>query len=216
MAKLPLLPDLNDPSKNLVREAWDRLAGLPGGKWAFSKAIGRIAPYSGTIGAVVEELRPGFASVSLEDRPGVRNHLDCVHAIALVNLAEIAGNLALSYALEPDARFIVAGLSIGIFVVPLTFIYLDFRYALPFLQPVFLWSAPILYDSPDAGALHWVNRVNPLTYLINVPREWLTEGWRLEEIVFPVTVGVSFALLALGLKFYRHAMPRAIECLPRR
>jgi acyl-coenzyme A thioesterase PaaI-like protein len=29
-----------------------------------------------------------------------------------VNLAEIAGNLALSYALEPDARFIVAGLSI--------------------------------------------------------------------------------------------------------
>jgi acyl-coenzyme A thioesterase PaaI-like protein len=112
MAKLPLLPDLNDPSKNLVREAWDRLAGLPGGKWAFSKAIGRIAPYSGTVGAVVEELRPGFASVLLEDRPGVRNHLDCVHAIALVNLAEIAGNLALSYALESDARFIVAGLSI--------------------------------------------------------------------------------------------------------
>lgn len=112
MAKLPLLPDLNDPSTNLVREAWDRLAGLPGGKWAFSKAIGRIAPYSGTVGATVDELRPGFASVLLEDRPGVRNHLDCVHAIALVNLAEIAGNLALSYALAPDARFIVAGLSI--------------------------------------------------------------------------------------------------------
>jgi acyl-coenzyme A thioesterase PaaI-like protein len=112
MAKLPLLPDLNDPSKNLVREAWDRLSSLPGGKWAFSKAIGRIAPYSGSVGAIVEELRPGFASVTLEDRPAVRNHLDCVHAIALVNLAEIAGNLALSYALEPDARFIVAGLSI--------------------------------------------------------------------------------------------------------
>jgi acyl-coenzyme A thioesterase PaaI-like protein len=112
MATLPFLPDLNDPSKNLVREAWDRLAGLPGGKWAFSKAIGRIAPYSGTVGAIVDELRPGYASVVLEDRPGVRNHLECVHAIALVNLAEIAGNLALSYALEPDARFIVAGLSI--------------------------------------------------------------------------------------------------------
>jgi acyl-coenzyme A thioesterase PaaI-like protein len=112
MVAIPFFPALEDPSRNLVREAWDRLAKLPGGKWAFSKAIGRIAPYSGTVGAVVDELRPGFASVVLEDRPAVRNHLNCVHAIALVNLAEIAGNVALSYALSSEARFIVAGLSI--------------------------------------------------------------------------------------------------------
>lgn len=112
MLALPFLPAFDDPSRNLVREGWDRFAKLPGGKWGFSKAIGRIAPYSGTVGAIVDELRPGFASVLLEDRPAVRNHLNCVHAIALVNLAEIAGNIALSYALAPDARFIVAGLSI--------------------------------------------------------------------------------------------------------
>ena len=111
---------------------------------------------------------------------------------------------------------IVAGLSVGVFVVPLTFIYLDFRYALPFLAPMFMWSAPILYDSPAAGPLHWVNRINPLTYIIDVPRDWLTTGWQIEEVVFPATLGVSFVLLAIGLRFYRHAMPRAIECLPRR
>ena len=112
MALLPFLPDLDDPTRNIAREAWDRLAGLPGGKWAFSKAIGRIAPYSGTINAYVEELRVGYASVTLDDRPGVRNHLSCVHAIALVNLAEIAGNIAISYTLPGDARFIVAGITI--------------------------------------------------------------------------------------------------------
>lgn len=126
----------------------------------------------------------------------------------------------------PPASFVVgvlslplltmAGQSIGIFFVPLTFMYLDFRYILPLLAPFFMWCTPILYDTPASGPLHWVNRLNPLTYLINAPRDWLTEGWRQEEILFPVTVAVSFALLVVGLRFYRRAMPRAMECLPRR
>ena len=111
---------------------------------------------------------------------------------------------------------VLAGLSIGVFVVPLTFIYLDFRYVLPFLAPAFVWSAPVMYDTPKAGPLYWVNRLNPLTYLVDAPRDWLTTGWRLENIVFPVTVIMSLALLAVGLRFYQRVMPRAIECLPRR
>lgn len=111
---------------------------------------------------------------------------------------------------------ILAGLAIGVFVVPLTFIYLDFRYALPLLAPALVWSVPVLYDTPPAGPLHWVNRLNPLTYLIGTPRDWLTTGWRLQNVVFPVSVAASLALLLIGLRFYRHAMPRAIECLPRR
>jgi acyl-coenzyme A thioesterase PaaI-like protein len=35
-----------------------------------------------------------------------------VHAIALVNLAEITGNLALGYSLPDDARFIPTGIDI--------------------------------------------------------------------------------------------------------
>ena len=112
MTSLPFVPDLDDPNTNLVREGWTRLSKIPGGRWAFSKLIGRLAPYSGTINASVEELRDGYALVTLDDRPNVRNHLSCVHAIALVNLAEIAGNAAISYSLPPDARFIVAGISI--------------------------------------------------------------------------------------------------------
>jgi acyl-coenzyme A thioesterase PaaI-like protein len=41
----------------------------------------------------------------------VRNHLGSVHAIALTNLAEIAGNLALLYSAPDDSRMILTGLS---------------------------------------------------------------------------------------------------------
>ena len=98
--------------RNIVRSLWDKLEAIPGGKRIFSKLIGRAAPYTGSIDAQVQELRPGYSRITLTDKPALRNHLECVHAVALVNLAEVTGNLALSYSLPDDARFIVAGLSI--------------------------------------------------------------------------------------------------------
>ncbi|MBJ95927.1 MAG: DUF4442 domain-containing protein [Rickettsiales bacterium] len=81
------------------------------GKWLFSQGVGRMAPYTGTIGALVDELRPGYARVLLKDRKKVRNHLHSVHAIALMNLGEVATGLALMSAMPDDARGILAGLS---------------------------------------------------------------------------------------------------------
>lgn len=97
---------------NVVREAWDRLQKLPGGKRIFSRLVGRLAPYTGTLGAVVQELGEGHSRVTLTDRKAVRNHLSCVHAVALANLVELTGNLALAYSLPDDARFIVAGMNL--------------------------------------------------------------------------------------------------------
>jgi uncharacterized protein (TIGR00369 family) len=95
-----------------IRRAWELAERVPLGKRLFSRAVGRLAPYTGSIGATVVELGEGRSRVVLEDRPAVRNHLRCVHAIALANLAELAGNVALAYNMPADARFIVAGLSI--------------------------------------------------------------------------------------------------------
>ena len=103
---------IDSGERNFVREAWDRLSQVPGGKVLFSKMVGRAAPYTGTIRARVVELSKGHSRVELDDRPAVRNHLRCVHAVALVNLAELTGNVALAYSMPDDARFIVAGLSI--------------------------------------------------------------------------------------------------------
>ncbi|MBP6631072.1 MAG: DUF4442 domain-containing protein [Kofleriaceae bacterium] len=106
-----LLPSL-DADGNLIKQAWELLRGVPAGKTLFSRLVGQLAPYTGTIDARVVELRTGYARVEMDDRRAVRNHLRSVHAVALVNLAELAGNVALAYSLPDDARFIVSGLSI--------------------------------------------------------------------------------------------------------
>lgn len=89
---------------------WRRLAPLPGGTWLFSRILGRLAPYTGSMGAHVKLLEPGHAVVHLSDRRRVRNHLDSVHAVALINLGEVATGLAVISQLPPGTRGIFTSL----------------------------------------------------------------------------------------------------------
>ena len=91
---------------------WKRLRSLPFGHRIFSWAVGRTAPYTGTVGGVYTAIEPGYARVVLDDRRGIRNHLASIHAVALVNLAEMTSGVALMTALPPGVRGIVTGLSI--------------------------------------------------------------------------------------------------------
>lgn len=96
----------------LVLKTWNRVGRWPGGEATMSWLIGKLVPYTGTVRPRIRRLEVGLAVASIEDRRGVRNHLKSVHAIALANIAEFTGSLALVTRVPEDKRWIVIGLDI--------------------------------------------------------------------------------------------------------
>lgn len=91
---------------------WQQQAHRPGGKWLFGRIIAFAIPYTGTVRPLVEEVRPGYARVRLRDRRRVRNHLNSIHAIALANVGEFTGGLAMTATAPPSVRSILLRLEI--------------------------------------------------------------------------------------------------------
>ncbi len=98
-------------AENKILAEWKKWVARPAGKKIFSSLLGRMIPYTGSIKPYVISLKPGYCQVLLKDRRRVRNHLNSIHAIALLNLAELATGLAMNSALPANMRGIVTRLS---------------------------------------------------------------------------------------------------------
>ena len=85
---------------------------LPAGSWIFSKAVCFVAPYFGSIKPHFDELKAGYCQVSMKNRRAVRNHFKTVHAIAMCNMAELAGGMMTDVSIPKKARWIPAGMTV--------------------------------------------------------------------------------------------------------
>jgi len=97
---------------NTLKRWWGRLGSHSFGRYLFSRMLGFMIPYTGTIKPRVIELRHGFARISIKDKRALSNHLSSIHALALANLGELTTGLALHFALREQDRAILTKLEV--------------------------------------------------------------------------------------------------------
>lgn len=130
-------------------------------------------------------------------------------AIILISGATLAWTAVFALLLAPVV--LLAGLSLGIYLAPITLVYMDARYSLPALFPGLLLTVPILYRPVEGSALYYVNLWNPVTYLIGFPRDLLFGTSSGYGLGFALGV-TAFLLIGLGgVRFFRRSMRLAIE-----
>lgn len=104
----------------------------------------------------------------------------------------------------------IAGMSVGAILVPYNMMFLDIRYALPYMMMLIMLASPILYPLPADGVIRDLNLVNPLTYLVLPTRSWL--------LGTPTEYGSGFVITALcfvifsifAVLHFRRGIPMAL------
>lgn len=91
---------------------WQGFASKPGGKWAFSRLVCLKAPYFGSIRPRFDELRPEYCEVRMRKRRAVLNHIGTVHAVAMCNMAELAGGTMTEVTIPSTHRWIPKGMTV--------------------------------------------------------------------------------------------------------
>jgi acyl-coenzyme A thioesterase PaaI-like protein len=95
-----------------VLSLWNSFSSKPGGKWAFSRLLCIQAPYFASIRPTFEELGVGYCRVRITKHRAVLNHLGSIHAIAMCNMAELAGGTMTEVSIPRTHRWIPKGMTV--------------------------------------------------------------------------------------------------------
>lgn len=89
-----------------------KFSRLPAGNALFSRAVCMQAPYFKSIKPHIAVLEPGRCEVKIKKRRSVTNHIGTVHAIAMCNMAELAGGLMTDVTIPTSHRWIPKGMTV--------------------------------------------------------------------------------------------------------
>jgi lipopolysaccharide transport system permease protein len=106
---------------------------------------------------------------------------------------------------------VILGTAIGSFLTPIGLLYSDVGRAIGILGQFAMYATPIVYPIATAGLLGTVNKINPITYLIETGRATLVGGpWDSLPIAATITAA-AFVLLLIGWTIFHITVPRIIE-----
>ena len=147
-----------------VASAWKMFTGMPGGKWVFARLLSWKAPYFASISAQFNELRPGYCEIGMKKRRRVLNHIGTVHAIAMCNMAELAGGTMTEVTIPTTHRWIPKEMKVRYLARAET----DLR-AITTLDPI-----PVFDDSAEFPITVNVIDVNGRCVLEAIITMWIT------------------------------------------
>lgn len=93
--------------------AFARLGGSALGRWLFTQLVCWRAPYFASIRPTIVRLEPGVAIARMDQRRAVQNHIGTVHAIAVLNLAELVAGLGTEASLPRSMRWLPKGMTVS-------------------------------------------------------------------------------------------------------
>lgn len=113
--------------------------------------------------------------------------------------------------LLPALAILAVGTVLGVLVAPIGMLYQDIQQGLNVVIAPMMFLTPVIYSVSAAGVLTKVMRVNPLTPMFEVTREFLFGGVGPYMVELGIVSGVTLALAGLGWILYRLALPIIIE-----
>lgn len=105
------------------------------------------------------------------------------------------------------------GITFGLALGTIGSIYQDIRYGIGFAGTILLWSAPILHEIPEKGALRILNIYNPFTYMIIVTRNWAfgIKNTQEDMTTFFAVTGITCLVSFFLYSFFKRKFRLAIE-----
>ena len=105
----------------------------------------------------------------------------------------------------------IVGWAIGLIVIPIATLYNDVSRAIQIILRFGFFLTPVIFQLPRSGVARRLMLLNPVTPVVVTGRDWLTGSGEGMVQAFGVVLAGSLLILALGIVFYKVALPHLIE-----